>query len=405
MKSVDEQMAIIRRGAANIISEEALKKKLAHALETGQPLRIKAGFDPTAPDLHLGHTVLIQKLHQFQELGHHILFLIGDFTGLIGDPTGKSETRQPLTKEQVAINAETYKEQVFRILDPERTEVVFNSHWMEAMRPSEMIQLAAQHTVARMLERDDFSKRYRENRPIAIHEFLYPLIQGYDSVVLKADVELGGTDQTFNLLVGRELQKNAGQPPQCVLTMPILEGLDGVQKMSKSLNNYIGIRDPASEIFGKTMSISDDLMWRYHELLSDRSLAEIAALRQAVAEGDRHPMEVKKDLAQELTARFHDLDAAIKARQDFEALFKRKETPDDIQEWQQRADENGSLGLAATMCGAGLVPSNGEGIRMIRQNAVSIDGKKVTDTRHTLQRGDCVLLKVGKRKFCRLTIT
>jgi tyrosyl-tRNA synthetase len=404
MKSVAEQMVTIRRGTAKIISEEELIKKLNKSVESGKPLRIKAGFDPTAPDLHLGHTVLLQKLRQFQELGHHILFLIGDFTSLIGDPTGKNETRKPLTKEQIAINAETYKEQVFRILDPELTEVVFNSAWMGKMNSAEMIQLAAQHTVAQMLERDDFSKRYKENRPIAIHEFLYPLIQGYDSVFLKADVELGGTDQTFNLLVGRELQKNSGQEPQCVLTMPILEGLDGVQKMSKSLNNYIGIRDPASEIFGKTMSIDDDLMWRYYELLSDLSLEEITALHQDVDQGRQHPMEVKKQLAAELTARFHDGDTAIQARQDFEALFKRKEVPDDISEAEVKAIEDGAIGLAAAMREAGLVNSNGDGMRMIRQNAVSIDGEKTTDTRRSLKVGDRVLLKVGKRKFSYVTV-
>lgn len=404
MKSLQEQMAIIRRGTANIISEEELEKKLARSIETNTPLRIKAGFDPTAPDLHLGHTVLIHKLRQFQELGHHILFLIGDFTGLIGDPTGKNETRKPLTNEQVATNAETYKEQVFRILDPAVTEVVFNSEWMGKMSSAELIQLAAQQTVARMLERDDFSKRYRDNRPIAIHEFLYPMIQGYDSVALKSDVELGGTDQTFNLLMGRELQKNAGQEPQCVLTMPILEGLDGVQKMSKSLDNYIGIKDQASDIFGKTMSISDDLMWRYYELLSSLSLQQIADLRQDVANGQLHPMAAKKQLAEELTARFHDSQTARDARNGFEALFKRKETPDDIPEVTVTATEDGNIGLAAAMREAGLVNSNGDGMRMIRQNAVAIDGKKTCDTRKILQKGERVLLKVGKRKFSYVTV-
>ncbi len=453
MKSLQEQMAVIRRGTANIISEEELEKKLARSIETGKPLKIKAGFDPTAPDLHLGHTVLLQKSRQFQELGHHIQFLIGDFTALIGDPTGKNETRKPLTPEAVAKNAETYKEQVFRILDPAITEVVFNSHWMGKMNSADMIQLAAQHTVARMLERDDFSKRYRDNRPIAIHEFLYPLIQGYDSVVLKSDVELGGTDQTFNLLVGRELQKNAGQEPQCVLTMPILEGLDGVQKMSKSLGNYIGIKDPASEIFGKTMSISDELMWRYYELLSDLPLNEIEYIRTKVENESQptantsihreasikylskhevvqafhfipahnyrigvntantasntnmyHPMEVKKRLAAELTARFHDAAAAKEARQGFEALFKRKENPDDIPEVEVKAGDDGTLGLAAVMKEAGLVKSNGDGMRMIRQNAVSLDGEKTSDTRKVLKVGDRVLLKVGKRKFSMVTM-
>ncbi|MBF0448383.1 MAG: tyrosine--tRNA ligase [Magnetococcales bacterium] len=403
MKSVREQMAIIRRGSANIISEEELENKLAQAIETKTPLRIKAGFDPTAPDLHLGHTVLLQKLRQFQELGHHILFLIGDFTGLIGDPTGKNETRKPLDKAQIAVNAETYKEQVFKILDPAVTEVVFNSTWMEKISASGMIQLTAQLTVARMLERDDFSKRYQENRPIGIHEFLYPLIQGYDSVALKADVELGGTDQTFNLLMGRELQKNAGQPPQCVLTMPILEGLDGVQKMSKSLNNYIGIKDPASEIFGKIMSISDELMWRYYELLSDLSLEEITDLHRRVDREEEHPMEAKKLLAQEVAGRFHDADSARQARLDFESLFKKRETPDDIPE-VEIAGQGGELGLATVMREAGLVQSSSDGLRMIRQNAVSIDGEKTTDTRKVLLAGERVLLKVGKRKFSYVTI-
>nr|CRH06205.1 Tyrosyl-tRNA synthetase [Candidatus Magnetococcus massalia] len=403
MKTVAEQMAIIGRGAVDLVSREALESKLTKSLESGKPLRIKAGFDPTAPDLHLGHTVLLQKLRQFQELGHHILFLIGDFTALIGDPTGKSETRKPLTAEQVAANAETYKEQVFKILDPERTEVVFNSHWMNRMSSAEMIQLAARFTVARMLERDDFSKRYKEERPIAIHEFLYPLVQGYDSVALKSDVELGGTDQLFNLLVGRELQKDDGQAPQCVLTMPILEGLDGVNKMSKSLNNYIGIQESPKEIFGKTMSISDDLMWRYYELLSDLSLEAIAQLKSDVSEGRAHPMEVKKQLAAEMTARFHGDEAAQRAREEFEAVFKKNDLPDEIAEHTLTGDGEG-LGLAAALTQAKLVKSNGEGMRMIKQNAVSVDREKVADTRFQLKQGERYLIQVGKRRFAYVTI-
>ncbi len=404
MKPVAEQMRLIRRGSAQIISEEALEEKLSRSLATGKPLKIKAGFDPTAPDLHLGHTVLIQKMRQFQDLGHQVIFLIGDFTGLIGDPTGKSETRKPLTPEAVAVNAETYKEQVFRILDPQRTRVVFNSEWMGKLNAADMIQLAARHTVARMLEREDFSKRYREQRPIAIHEFLYPLVQGYDSVALEADVELGGTDQTFNLLVGRELQRDYGQSPQCVLTMPILEGLDGVNKMSKSLGNYIGIREPAKEIFGKTMSLSDEMMWRYYELLSARSMEDITDLKQRVTAGSFHPMAAKKELAMELVARFHDDAAAVRAREDFEAVFRKKELPADIPERTLTVDGAEGLGLAAALRGAGLVKSNGEGMRMVRQGAVSVDGEKVSDERMLLKSGGTYLLRVGKRRICQVTL-
>ncbi|MBF0370675.1 MAG: tyrosine--tRNA ligase [Magnetococcales bacterium] len=404
MKPVKEQLELIRRGTVDILTEEALESKLTRSYETKIPLRIKAGFDPTAPDLHLGHTVLIQKMRQFQELGHEILFLIGDFTGLIGDPTGKNETRPPLTPEEIAANAETYREQVFRILDPERTRVVFNSTWMNPMSAAQMIQLAARQTVARMLERDDFSKRYKEGRPIAIHEFLYPLVQGYDSVALKADVELGGTDQTFNLLVGRELQREYGQSPQCVITLPILEGLDGVQKMSKSLGNTIAIQDSPRDIFGKSMSLSDALMWRYYELLSDLSMAEVSALKGDVEAGRQHPMEAKKLLAHELTARFHDSEAATHARQEFEAVFKKKDLPDDIPETTLTAD-GGEMGLAAVLKEAGLVKSNGEGMRLIRQNAVSVDQAKVTDTQMTLKAGARHLLKVGKRRFAYVTLS
>ncbi|MBF0414837.1 MAG: tyrosine--tRNA ligase [Magnetococcales bacterium] len=402
-KPVAEQMDLIRRGAVSIIQEQALEEKLNRSLKTGQPLRIKAGFDPTAPDLHLGHTVLIQKMRQFQQLGHEILFLIGDFTGLIGDPTGKSETRKPLTPQQIAVNAETYKTQAFRILDPQATRVVFNSTWMNSFSAAEMIQLASRQTVARMLERDDFAKRYRDNKPIAIHEFLYPLVQGYDSVALKADVELGGTDQTFNLLMGRELQREYGQEPQCILTMPILEGLDGVHKMSKSLNNTIAILDPPGEIFGKVMSLSDTLMWRYFELLSAQSLAEIQTAKHDVAEGRQHPMEVKKQLAMELTARFHDEAAARKARESFESVFKHGEIPEDIAS-VTLASEDGQLGLATAMRLAGLVASNGEGMRLIQQNAVSVDNQKTNDNKMMLKSGQSYLIRAGKRKFARIAV-
>lgn len=394
MKPIREQMAIIRRGVAQIISEESLEQKLARAIETGTPLKIKAGFDPTAPDLHLGHTVLLQKMRQFQELGHEVIFLIGDFTGLIGDPTGKSETRKPLSAEAIAANAETYKAQVFRILDPEATRVVFNSTWMARMSAAQLIQLAARQTVARMLERDDFTKRYKAERPIAIHEFLYPLVQGYDSVVLRADVELGGTDQTFNLLMGRELQKGYDQEPQCVITMPILEGLDGVQKMSKSLNNYIAIQDAPDDIFGKTMSIPDAIMWRYFELLSDRSLEEIHRLEEETRAERFHPMEAKRQLAEELTVRFHGQAEGSAARARFEARFSHRETPSDLPEVV--LEQSGQpVGLVDAMRLAGLVVSNSEGMRLIRQQGVSIDGVKADDVRMQLFPGR-YLLKVGK---------
>lgn len=401
MKSVHEQMAIIRRGSVNIISEEALEAKLTRSIQSGIPLKIKTGFDPTAADLHLGHTVLLQKMRQFQELGHEVIFLIGDFTGLIGDPTGKNETRKPLTPQAITANAETYKTQVFKILDPNLTRVVFNSEWMQHLSAADMIQLAAKLTVARMLERDDFTKRYQSGRPIAIHEFLYPLVQGYDSVALKADVELGGTDQTFNLLMGRQLQQEYGQEPQCVLTMPILEGLDGVQKMSKSLNNYIAIQDPPNEIFGKTMSISDEIMWRYYELLSDLSLEVIQERKQATLAGQFHPMEAKKRLAEELTARFYGQESGSLARTHFEAQFAHKETPEEIAEIYLNS-QAGVLGLAEVMRQANLVTSNAEGMRLIRQQAVTVDGIKVTDPRLELAAGQSYLLKVGKRRFARI---
>jgi tyrosyl-tRNA synthetase len=397
MIPVQEAMAEIRRGADEILVE----KELIEKLESGKPLRIKAGFDPTAPDLHLGHTVLLNKLKQFQDLGHHILFLIGDFTGMIGDPTGKNVTRQPLTPEQVKQNAVTYQEQVFKILDPEKTEVVFNSHWMNDMSSADMIRLASNHTVARMLERDDFHKRYRNNQPIAIHEFLYPLIQGYDSVVLDADVELGGTDQKFNLLMGRELQKAYGKSPQCILTMPILEGLDGVQKMSKSLNNYIGINDSPKDIFGKLMSISDDLMWRYIELLSFRNVNEIDDWRQQVEQG-RNPIEIKKEFAQEMVARFHGEQAADEARGGFENQFKKGELPDDIPEITLSVGGEGML-IANVLKEAGLTSSTSDAMRMIKQGAVKIDGEKVDDKSLLIAPGAEGVFQVGKRKFARIT--
>ncbi len=399
MIPVQEAMAEIRRGAEEILVE----KELIEKLEQGQPLRIKAGFDPTAPDLHLGHTVLLNKLRQFQDMGHEILFLIGDFTGMIGDPTGKNVTRQPLTPEKVKENAETYQQQVFKILDPQKTQVVFNSHWMNEMTAADMIRLASNHTVARMLERDDFHKRYTSNQPIAIHEFLYPLIQGYDSVVLDADVELGGTDQKFNLLMGRELQKAYGKPQQCILTMPILEGLDGVQKMSKSLGNYIGINDSPKDIFGKLMSISDDLMWRYITLLSFQSVTQIAELELQVSAG-RNPMEVKKEFAVEIVARFHGDVAAQEARQGFENQFKKGELPDDIPELNLVSGPEGLL-IANLLKEAGLTVSTSEAIRMLKQGAVKVDNEKCDNKDRLFQAGAEHIIQVGKRKFAKISIT
>ncbi|MBF0095717.1 MAG: tyrosine--tRNA ligase [Magnetococcales bacterium] len=401
---VAEQMRLIRRGVAQLISEAELEEKLTRSIATGVPLRIKAGFDPTAADLHLGHTVLLHKMRQFQELGHEVIFLIGDFTGRIGDPTGKSATRKPLTPEEVAANAQTYQNQVFHILDREKTRVVFNSSWMEKLTAAEMIQLAARYTVARMLEREDFANRYRQGQPIAIHEFLYPLVQGYDSVVLRSDLELGGTDQTFNLLVGRELQRDSGQTPQCVLTMPILEGLDGVQKMSKSLGNFIAIQDSPDEMFGKLMSLSDVLMWRYYELLSTLDMAQIEERRMQVQAGTFHPMEAKKQLAAELTQRFHGVEAARQARERFEAVFGHKELPTEV-ESITLASGGESMGLAAALTQSGLLASNSEAFRMIRQQAVSVDGQRVSDDRLRLQAGGTYLLQVGKRRFVRLLLT
>lgn len=398
MIAIDSQIEIIRRGCDELLLEAELREKLG----AGRPLRIKAGFDPTAPDLHLGHTVLINKLRQFQELGHHVLFLIGDFTGMIGDPTGKNATRPPLNRDEIARNAATYTEQVFRILDRARTEVVFNSTWMDRMGAADMIKLAASHTVARMLERDDFSKRYRANQPIAIHEFLYPLVQGYDSVALRADVELGGTDQKFNLLMGRELQKHHGQSPQCILTMPLLEGLDGINKMSKSLGNYVGIQDSPNEIFGKLMSVSDDLMWRYIDLLSFESIAAIGQWRADVAAG-RNPRDIKAAFAQEIVGRFHGVEAARSALADFEARFRRDEIPADLPEVRLNADDDG-LSIAAVLKQAGLTSSTSDALRMLAQGGVRMDGEKVSDKSLKLMRGASVVLQVGKRKFARVIV-
>jgi len=402
MKPVAEQMDVIRRGAVEILVEKEFEEKLEAAVKNGKPLRIKAGFDPTAPDLHIGHTVLIQKLKQFQDLGHEVCFLIGDFTGMIGDPTGKNETRKALTKEQVLENAQSYKEQVFKILDPEKTRVVFNSEWMGPMSAADLIGLAARHTVARMLERDDFHKRYTGQQPISIHEFLYPLVQGYDSVALEADVELGGTDQKFNLLVGRELQKQYGQRPQCILTMPLLEGLDGVQKMSKSLNNYIGITEPPGEIFGKVMSISDELMVRYYELLSDVDLDGLQKVRDGVEgkSGGRHPMEAKKALARELIARFHSDEDAVQAEKAFVQQFTQKEVPEDIPEVRIESCE--PVWICKLMNDAGLVASNGEARRLIKQGAVKLGGEKIDNVDLEVKPVGEIIIQAGKRRFARI---
>ena len=400
MGAIEDAIAIIGRGTQEILVEDTLRDKLSQ----GRPLRIKAGFDPTAPDLHLGHTVLINKLRQFQELGHQVLFLIGDFTGMIGDPTGKSATRAPLTRDQVIANAKTYEQQVFRILDPERTQVLFNSRWMDEMRAADLVQLAAQHTVARMLERDDFATRFKSEQPIAIHEFLYPLVQGYDSVVLEADIELGGTDQKFNLLVGRRLQEAYGQPPQVVITLPILEGLDGVRKMSKSLGNYIGITDAPEDMFGKLMSISDQLMWRYSELLSVRPMSEIEAWRRAVAEGE-NPRDIKFGLAMELVSRFHDPSAAQRAKEDFIARFRNKTMPEDMPQITLPAWDGGRLPIANLLKGADLVKSTSEAMRQIDQGAVRVDGERIDDRKLNIAAGTTHSYQVGKRRFARVTVT
>jgi len=397
-ETITQQLKTIKRGCQELLVEEELTQKLAK----GSPLRVKAGFDPTAPDLHLGHTVLLNKLRQLQNMGHHILFLIGDFTGMIGDPSGKNTTRPPLTREQVACNAESYTAQVFKILKPDQTEVVFNSSWMDKLNAADLIKLAATHTVARMLERDDFSKRYRNNQAIAIHEFLYPLIQGYDSVALKADLELGGTDQKFNLLMGRELQKHFDQPPQCILTMPLLEGLDGVQKMSKSLNNYVGITESPTEIFGKLMSISDTLMWRYIELLSFESLDTLRQWQKEVEAG-RNPREIKVAFAQEIVARFHSQADANQALADFEARFSRGALPDNIPEKTLRIHDD-KLPISHLLKLSGLTASTSEALRMIEQGGVKLDGDKVNDKAITIPLNATVIIQIGKRKFAKVTL-
>lgn len=391
-------LAEIKRGTDEILPEDELIEKL----KSGKPLTVKAGFDPTAPDLHLGHTVLINKLRTFQQLGHNVVFLIGDFTGLIGDPTGKNVTRKPLSKDQVLENAKTYQEQVFKILDPEKTEIRFNSEWMDKLGADGMIKLAASQTVARMLERDDFKKRYTTGQPIAIHEFLYPLVQGWDSVALESDVELGGTDQRFNLLMGRELQKEQGQSQQAIVMVPLLEGLDGVQKMSKSLNNYIGITDTPNEMFGKVMSISDELMWRYYDLVSFLPLDDIAALKARVENGE-NPRDIKIMLAKEIIARFHDDDAAEKAHQDFIQRFQKNAIPDDMPELDIELGEEG-IAIGNLLKQASLVASTSDAMRMIKQGAVKIDGEKVEDTRLVLNQAGENVYQVGKRKFARITL-
>ncbi|HTN93324.1 MAG TPA: tyrosine--tRNA ligase [Gallionella sp.] len=395
---VKHALAQIERGAHELLLEEELKQKL----ESGRPLRVKAGFDPTAPDLHLGHTVLLNKMRQFQDLGHHALFLIGDFTGMIGDPSGKNTTRPPLSREQVVENAQSYREQVFKVLDPERTEIVFNSTWMDEFDAADLIKLVATHTVARMLERDDFSKRYKSNQPIAIHEFIYPLVQGYDSVALKADIELGGADQRFNLLMGRELQKHYGQPAQCVLTMPLLEGTDGVNKMSKSLGNYIGVTDTPQDMFGKLMSISDELMWRYLELLSFRSLDEISGWKAEVDAG-RNPRDIKVLLAQEIVERFHSRQAAEAALAEFEARFRQGVLPDDMPEIDVAAP-GGNIVVPQLLKQAGLVDGTSEAMRMIQQGAVKLDGERINDKAAVIKSGTVVVAQIGKRKFARITV-
>jgi len=399
MTTIREQIAELTRGADEVLPEDGLEAKL----KLGRPLIVKAGFDPTAPDLHIGHTVLINKMRQFQQLGHDVVFLIGDFTGMIGDPSGKNSTRPPLSPEDIKANADTYEAQIFKILDQEKTRVEFNSSWMESMDAAGLIKLAARHTVARMLERDDFNKRYTGGQPISIHEFLYPLVQGYDSVALKADVELGGTDQKFNLLVGRQLQQDYGQDPQIVMTTPLLEGLDGVQKMSKSLGNYIGITESPGEMFGKIMSISDDLMWRFYEVLSFRTLEDIASLRRSVEEG-LNPRDAKFELGQEIVARFHDEASAEAAKREFISRFQQGAMPDEIPEVMLES-QDGRLGIAHLLKGAGLVASTSEAFRMIKQGAVKIDGQRVEDRSLQIEAGSSNVYQVGKRKFARISLT
>lgn len=393
--NIEQQMELLSRGAVEVLPKGGLEAKLKEAQKEGRPLRVKVGFDPTAPDLHLGHTVVIEKLRQFQHCGHQVIFLIGDFTGTIGDPTGKNETRPPLTHDEVLVNAESYKEQVYKILDSNLTEVCFNSEWLGKLTAADMIRIAGKATVARMLERDDFEKRYKGGQSIAIHEFLYPLMQGYDSVALDADVELGGTDQKFNLLMGRQLQDAYGKSQQAIMTMPLLEGLDGINKMSKSLNNYVGVAESAKEQFGKLMSVSDDLMFKYYVLLTDINLDEVKAM---------HPMEAKKRLAATIVERFHGEGAGQTAREGFESQFTKKEIPDDVPEVALPA-ESGSLWIVRALSETGLTASNGEAMRMIKQNALSIDGEKISDKDHQLKVGGPYLIKLGKRKFVNLTVT
>jgi len=394
MKNITESIEMIGRGAVEIISEEELSEKLS----SEKPLRVKAGFDPTAPDIHLGHTVLINKMRQLQDLGHEVIFLIGDFTGMIGDPSGRSVTRPPLTREEVLENAKTYEEQIYKILDPHKTRIMFNSEWMENMHAADLIKLASTYTVARILERDDFERRFKNNKPIAIHEFLYPIIQGYDSVAIEADIELGGTDQRFNLLMGRELQKHFGQQPQVVITMPLLEGTDGVQKMSKSYNNYIGIADDPNEMYGKIMSISDELMWRYYELLSFKSTPEIVELRNKVAKG-LNPRDVKMQLADEIVTRFHDQEKANLAKENFIAQFRHHKMPEDIPELELK----GELPVANILKEAKLVGSTSDALRMIKQGGVKIDGEKIADNR-TIPKGEEHIYQVGKRRFAKIQL-
>jgi tyrosyl-tRNA synthetase len=398
MSNIEAQIAELTRGTDEVLPEDGLAAKL----KKGRPLVVKAGFDPTAPDLHIGHTVLINKMRQFQELGHEVVFLIGDFTGMIGDPSGKNATRPPLSPEEIKENATTYEAQIYKILDRDKTRIEFNSTWMGAMDAAGLVRLASHHTVARMLERDDFKKRYEGGQPISIHEFLYPIVQGYDSVALKADIELGGTDQKFNLLVGRQLQQDYGQEPQVVMTTPLLEGLDGVQKMSKSLGNYVGITEPPGEMFGKLMSISDDLMWRYFEVLSFRSLDDIEGLRARVEDG-MNPRDVKFELAMEIVARFHDDAAAAAAKQEFISRFREGAMPDDMPELTLEAD-GGTLGIAHLLKGAGLVSSTSEAFRMIKQGAVRIDGERVEDRSLTIDAGSTNVYQVGRRRFARVSL-
>ena len=398
MSNTEVQIAELTRGTDEVLPEDGLEARL----KEGRPLVVKAGFDPTAPDLHIGHTVLINKMRQFQEFGHEVVFLIGDFTGMIGDPSGKNATRPPLSPDEIKENAKTYETQIYKILDRDRTRIEFNSTWMGAMDAAGLVKLASHHTVARMLERDDFRKRYEGGQPISIHEFLYPIVQGYDSVALKADIELGGTDQKFNLLVGRQLQQDYGQEPQVVMTTPLLEGLDGVQKMSKSLGNYVGITEPPGEMFGKLMSISDDLMWRYFEVLSFRSLDDIANLRKRVEDG-MNPRDVKFELAMEIVARFHDDGAAEAAKQEFISRFREGAMPEDMPELTLEA-RDGALGIAHLLKGAGLVGSTSEAFRMIKQGAVRIDGERVEDRSLAIDAGSTNVYQVGRRRFARVSL-